>query len=176
MLYASIRAKNYGLVLAQRDLTSPLIGTTEDGTSVILYQKSEISHQGGEEEGSIWDDAGAIGGCLRHALNLKPGEKLCRPLEFKQKLKGVSKTWAAAIPPAVYHSAATGSHHETTRVKTFRSLNFKMYTIRMENKLSVSSLDVKRYILSCSRHSLAYGHKDIELLAQKGDRCHICDE
>ena len=172
LLFCSVRAKNYGMVLARRGLSLPVRFRREDGEICEEYDDED-----GDCGAAVWDSGGCIGAALAHALSLKDGEVLSDPLEFRQKLKGVPRRWTKELNPSVYKKAATSAHYETvSKQKNFRTLAFRIYTVRTENRLAVSSLDVKRYVLRCSRHSLALGHKDIPELAERGDPCSICEE
>ena len=96
-------------------------------------------------------------------------------ISFKQKAKGVPKRSAnREMRPEHYRAAGMAPVSIPARCKSFRSYNHTLYTICMR-KLAVSSADCKRYVLRCSRHSLAYGHKDIRALSEIGDLCKMCD-
>ena len=51
-------------------------------------------------------------------------------------------------------------------MKTIRSLNHELYTLNV-NKISLSPLDDKRYLLKDGIHSLAYGHFRIKRIEQQ---------
>ena len=82
----------------------------------------------------------------------------------KKRAKGINKSVVENnISHEDYKQALFSKQQMNHLVVQFRNLNHQIYTVE-NNKASLSPFDDKRYILNDGVETLAYGHKNIDLL------------
>ena len=138
----------------------------EDRKNALTYWKSEVG------AGTVLEFAGLA--AKSYSVRIQPANtSLLTDASVLNKCKGITRGYLKRIPFEDYKRCL--DRVDDNYVEQYRILtkDHVIRTVQM-NRRSFSSLDDKRFIMSCGLHSLAFGHRDIDDLSLKDDDNNIC--